>query len=161
MAIWSRMSLASLSAACLVGGLAWTAQAAESEPNDGDEMEIVGPQADGRELLPTGKYITPTAAPGSTYQQLTTELRSDGNADANGAYSTALSPDGATLIALTNGYNTNFMTTAGKPIRFPYLDPLTAKASSVESGSYQWIFVFDVSGGQPVKRQQISVPSSY
>src|SRR5215470_10564414 len=149
MAIWSRMSLASLSAACLVGGLAWTAQAAESEPNDGDEIEIVGAQADGRELLPTGRYITPTAAPGSTYQQLATGLRPDGNADANGAYTSALSPDGRTLLLLTNGYNTKFMTTDGKPIQFPYLDPISGKPSAIQSPSYQWIFVFDVAGAQP------------
>jgi hypothetical protein len=46
---------------------------------------IVGRQVDGRELLPTGKYITPTAAPGSFYQVLATGLRPDGNADADGA----------------------------------------------------------------------------
>jgi hypothetical protein len=138
-----------------------TALAADSDVNDRRDVAIVGPQADGRELLPTGKYITPSAAPGSTYQQLSTGLRPDGNADANGAYTSALSPDGKTLLVLTNGYNTKFMTTEGKPLQFPYLDPITGKPSAIQSPSYQWIFVFDVAGAQPVKKQQINIPSSY
>src|SRR5262249_50200941 len=137
MAAWSRIALASLLASCVAGGFGGVLRA-ESDADDRDEVEIVGVQPDGRELLPTGKSITPTAAPGSTYQQLTTELRQDGNADANGAYTSALSPDGRTLLVLTNGYNTNFMTPDGKKIQFPYLDPATGKPSSVESASYQW-----------------------
>ena len=48
-------------------------------------------------ILPTGQVITPTAAPGSTIQVLSTGLRADGNADAAEAVNTALSPDGHTL----------------------------------------------------------------
>ncbi len=57
-------------------------------------------------LLPTGQILTPIAAPGSVYERLTTGLRADGNADANGAVSTLLSPDGTALLVLSSGYNT-------------------------------------------------------
>ena len=64
----------------------------------------------GGNLLPDGFYITPTAAPGSIFQDLPTGLRSDGSANANGAVNTALSPDGSALLILTTGYNTGFDT---------------------------------------------------
>jgi len=48
-------------------------------------------------VLPTGKIVTPQAAPGSMFVPLDTELRSDGNANVGGAVSTALSPDGKIL----------------------------------------------------------------
>src|ERR1700730_4597038 len=65
----------------------------------------------GRNLLPTGLYITPLITPGSSYQRLSTGLRPDGTADANGAITSALSPDRKTLLVLTSGYNANFFTT--------------------------------------------------
>src|ERR1043166_2635585 len=58
-------------------------------------------------VLPTGQFITPLAAPGSTIQVLATDLRSDGSADAAQAVKTALSPDGKTLLILTSGWNKN------------------------------------------------------
>ena len=58
---------------------------------------LAGGQEVGGNLLPDGFYITPTAAPGSIFQGLPTGLRSDGSADANGAVTTALSPDGTAL----------------------------------------------------------------
>ncbi len=52
----------------------------------------------GSRILPSGQTITPLAAPGAQMLPLATDLRSDGNADATGAMSTALSPDGSTLL---------------------------------------------------------------
>ncbi len=54
-------------------------------------------------LLPIGEYITPLVTPGSSFQRLSTGLRADGTADANGGISTALSPNGKTLLVLTSG----------------------------------------------------------
>jgi YVTN family beta-propeller protein len=112
-------------------------------------------------LLPTGQYISALVSPGSSYQRLRTFLRPDGNADGNGALSTALSPDGKTLLVLTSGYNTGFATTSGLPVRFPYLDPRSGKLSSTLTGSYQWVCVYDVSSGVPVERQALPIPSSF
>src|SRR5215472_11023229 len=70
-------------------------------------------------ILPTGQVITPTAAPGSTLQVLSTGLRQDGNADAAQAVNTALSPDGKTLLILTSGWNNGDRRTDGTSITFP------------------------------------------
>jgi hypothetical protein len=79
-------------------------------------------------ILPTGQVITPTAAPGSTLQVLSTGLRSDGNADAAEAVNTALSPDGKSLLVLTSGWNRDNRLPNGTPITFPTLDPKTGAA---------------------------------
>jgi YVTN family beta-propeller protein len=112
-------------------------------------------------LLPTGQMLTPTAAPGAVYQRLTTGLRADGNADANGAVTTLLSPDGTALLVLSSGYNTGFFTTSGQPIMYTVPDPLTGRASSVTTANAQWIFVYDVTGAVPVLRARLNVPNTY
>ncbi len=129
----------------------------------------LGPHADaavgggpsGPALLPTGQYVTPLAAPGSTYTALRTGLRPDTNADANGAVTTALSPDGRTLLVLTSGYNTGFFTTSGAPITTPYIDPVTGRNAAAKDGQFQWVFVFDVSSGALQKKQQIALPNAF
>ena len=117
---------------------------------------------DGGAILPTGKIITPTAAPGSTFMLLATGLRSDDNADANGAVATALSPDGETLLVLTSGYNKNFRNeTTGEPISFPVLDPVTGLPSDTMVNKAEWVFIFDVSTDKLVKKQQINIPNTF
>ncbi|MBS0240141.1 MAG: hypothetical protein JSR89_17135 [Proteobacteria bacterium] len=136
---------------------------AASEPNiiNTYERQIPGHSYEGRELLVTGQYITPLASPGARYQALSPELRSDGDAEADGAYTTALSPDGKTLLVLTNGYNANDHFPNGDPIKYRYMDPFTGKLSDVSSSFTQWVFVYDVSSGVPEKQQQISINSAY
>ena len=117
----------------------------------------------GGNLLPDGFYITPTAAPGSIFQSLPTGLRPDGSADANGAVTTALSPDGTALLILTTGYNTGFdiQDASGTPITWAALDPLTGLPTSTTTQNAEWVFVFDVRGTTPVKKQQINIPNTY
>ena len=117
----------------------------------------------GGNLLPDGFYITPTAAPGSIFQNLPTGLRPDGSANANGAVSTALSPDGTALLILTTGYNTGFSTQAadGTPIVWPALDPTTGKPTSTTTSNAEWVFVFDVRHNRPVQKQLINIPNTY
>jgi YVTN family beta-propeller protein len=117
----------------------------------------------GRTVLPDGFYITPTAAPGSTFQRLSTGLRADGSADADGAVSTALSPDGTALLILTTGYNTGFSTQAadGTSIVWPALDPTTGMPTSTTTPNAEWVFVFDVRQGAPVQKQLINIPNTY
>ena len=113
-------------------------------------------------LLPTGQVITPAAAPGSTFAPLSTGLRQDNNADAAEAVTTALSPDGKTLLVLTSGYNRDFKNeTTGEDITYPVLDPATGTQSSVTTTKAEWVFVFDVSSGALVKKQQINIPSTF
>ncbi|MGA9073267.1 MAG: alkaline phosphatase family protein [Candidatus Sulfotelmatobacter sp.] len=114
-------------------------------------------------LLPNGFYITPTAAPGSIFQNLPTGLRPDGSANANGAVNTALSPDGTALLILTTGYNTDFYTQGpdGTAILWAALDPLTGIPSSTTTPNAEWVFVFDVRGVRPKQKQLINIPNTY
>ena len=57
------------------------------------------------ELLPTGVRITPTAAEGAIFQPLNPDLPSNSEFLAGQAVTTAVSPDGNTLLILTSGYN--------------------------------------------------------
>jgi YVTN family beta-propeller protein len=122
----------------------------------------VGELPKGGALLPTGQVITPAAAPGSTFAPLATGLRSDNNADAAEAVTTTLSPDGKTLLVLTSGYNQNFKNqNTGADLTYPVLDPITGKPSGTTTSKAEWVFVFDVSSGKLVKRQQINIPNTY
>jgi YVTN family beta-propeller protein len=109
----------------------------------------------------TGAWITPLAAPGSALFELHTDSRSDGNADAANAVSTALSPDGTTLLILTSGYNTGFSTDTGAPIVYPVLDPATGQPTSQTTGNAEWVFVYDVTGAAPVQKQKFNLPTAY
>jgi YVTN family beta-propeller protein len=96
--------------------------------------------------LPTGQFITPTAAPGSTFNLLNPGLTAFPHFTANGAVKTAVSPDGGTLLVLTSGYNL-----------------LSNAAGATVQGS-QYLFVYNISGpnaGAPVLAQVIQVPDSY
>ncbi|MEY2603802.1 MAG: hypothetical protein QOH31_1586 [Verrucomicrobiota bacterium] len=93
-------------------------------------------------FLPSGLTITPTAAPQSTYEALNPELPEFPNFIAGGALSTAKSPDGKILLVLTGGHN-NLTDTKGK------------------SFNNEYIFVFDISGGKPVKKQVLQVPNAF
>src|SRR5262245_44937204 len=100
-------------------------------------------------ILPTGQVITPTAAPGSTLELLSTGLRSDGNADAAQAVNTALSPDGKTLLVLTSGWNRDNKREDGTSIQFPALDPSTGLPAGSTTLS-EWVFVYAVNSNGTV-----------
>lgn len=95
--------------------------------------------------LPTGARITPTAAPGALFQRLNPNLPTLPDFQAGQAVSTALSPDGKTLLVLTSGYNRNW-NPQGK------IDQATSE---------EYIFIYDVGSGAPVKRQVLRVPDSF
>ncbi|MEH2325606.1 MAG: beta-propeller fold lactonase family protein [Nostoc sp.] len=135
---------------------------ASIQPASAGTTKPVGNLESGAALLPTGQIITPAAAPGSTFAPLGTGLRTDNNADAAEAVSTALSPDGKTLLVLTSGYNQNFKDeNTGITFTYPVLDPLTGKPSGTTTPKAEWVFVYDVSSGKLVKKQQINIPNTY
>ncbi|HMF28628.1 MAG TPA: hypothetical protein VKE42_07635, partial [Candidatus Cybelea sp.] len=112
--------------------------------------------------LPTSQKITPLAAPRAQLMRLQTGLRDDGDADAAGAMSLSLSPDGTTLLLLTSGYNNEYSRPDGKPIRFPVPDPLTGATSSVTSPITQWIFVYGVAADGALQlAQRIAIPDAF
>src|SRR5215813_3290489 len=68
-----------------------------------------------QEALPDGQVITPTAAPGAAFNSLNPGLADFPDFTAGQAVTTAISPDGTTLLVLTSGYNRNYDAT-GKVI---------------------------------------------
>ena len=97
------------------------------------------------ESIPSGVQITPTVARGALFQALNPDLPTRLDFIAGQAVTTALSPDGKTLLIVTSGYN---RTNGPDGRRIP-----------TESNEY--VFVFDVSNKTPVKRQVIQVPNTF
>ena len=97
------------------------------------------------ELTPTGQALTPTAAPGAIFQPLNPDLPGDPTFTAGQAAAVALSPDGRTLLILTSGFNRIY----GPDGKF------TPELSN------EYVFVWDVSGATPAKRQVIAVPNAF
>jgi DNA-binding beta-propeller fold protein YncE len=97
------------------------------------------------ETTPTGALITPSAAPGSIFQSLHPDLPGDPAFTAGQASALALSPDGHTLLILTSGFNRIF----GPDGKF------------IVDRSQEYVFVYDVAGANPVKRQVLTVPDTF
>jgi DNA-binding beta-propeller fold protein YncE len=96
-------------------------------------------------FVTSSQEITPTAAPGSSLLYLNPGLTDFPNYIASGGISTAVSPDGNTLLVLTAGYN-NLDNSAG---------------TLVSTDSQEYIFVFDISKGAPTQKQVLQLPNSY
>jgi DNA-binding beta-propeller fold protein YncE len=88
--------------------------------------------------------ITPLAAPGATFQALNPGLPSLPGFLADMAVTTALSPDGNTLLILTSGFNQN----------------LNASGKVDRNTSNEYVFVFDVSGATPHQAQVIQIEAN-
>lgn len=93
------------------------------------------------EILPTGMSITPLAPSGAIVQTLNPGLPSLPGFRADMAVTTALSPDGKTLLILTSGFNQNLDANGN-------VDPQT---------SNEYVFVFDVSSQTPRQAQVIQI----
>jgi len=100
-------------------------------------------------FIPTGVRITPSAAPGSSFQALNPGLASDPGFTVGQAVTTAISPDGKTLLILTSGYNSQNFTSGPK------------KGDTNPDESNEYIFVFDISGGKPLRTQVLQVPNAF
>jgi YVTN family beta-propeller protein len=102
--------------------------------------------------LPSGQFITPTAAPGASFATLNPGLKDHPAYRAGQAVKAVVSPDGTTLLVLTSGYN-NLNYTTGP------------NAGGLEpSASTEYVFVYDITSGhqaKPALTQVIQVPNSY
>src|SRR5258708_1262517 len=98
-----------------------------------------------QESLPTGMSITPTAAKGSTFPPLNPALPDLPQFTVDHPITTAISPDGNTLLILTSGYNRNF----------------DVKAKKVPAQSNEYVFVYDIANQAPVKRQVVKIANTY
>ena len=99
--------------------------------------------------------LTPLATTGSSFQFLDTGMVVSDTINpqvlpvewmAGQAVSTAVSPDGNTLLVLTSGYNRVFQGA------FPIFDPLY---------SSEYIFIFDITNHAPVFTQAVPIPNAY
>lgn len=97
------------------------------------------------EPLPTGMSITPKAAKGTWLQPLNPDLPDRPSFTVDHPITTALSPDGGTLLVLTSGFNRNF-------------DP---KGRFIPDQSTEYVFVYDVRGPVPEKRQVLKILNTY
>ncbi len=111
--------------------------------------------------MPSGFAITPLAAAGADFQRLPTHLRADRSADANGAVTASLSPDGTALLVLTSGFNTAFRTEKNAAIVHAVPDPRTGAPSDVITPNAEWVFLYDVRPAAPVLLQKFSWPNTY
>ena len=98
-----------------------------------------------QEVTPTGQILTPTAAPGAIFQPLNPGLKDDPGFTAGQAAAVAVSPDGRTLLIVTSGFNRAF----GPDGKF------------IADRSREYVFVWDVSGAQPVQRQAIAIDNAF
>lgn len=96
-------------------------------------------------VLPTGMTITPMAATGAAYVVLNPGLGDFPDYVAGQPQTTAMSPDGKTLLVLTSGYN-RMNNVSGR---------------RVKRDSDEYVFVFDVSHGKPEKTQTLEVPDTF
>jgi YVTN family beta-propeller protein len=103
------------------------------------------PQTQKSEPLPTGVSITPLAAKGTWFQPLNPDLPGRPGFTVDHPITTALSPDGNTLLVLTSGFNRN----------------LDSKGHAVPDQSAEYVFVYDVHQPTPEKRQVLKIPNTY
>src|SRR5579863_4566818 len=103
------------------------------------------PSSPAPETLPTGMMITPTAAKGSMFQPLNPDLPDFPQFTVDHPVSTAVSPDGGTLLILTSGYNRN----NGPDGR------------RVAEASEEYVFIYDIRQQPPVKKQVFKIPNSF
>lgn len=97
------------------------------------------------EILPTGMKITPLAAPGAMFEAMNPDLPSRPDFIAGQAVTTAISPDGTTMLVLTSGFNRNF----------------GSDGNAIAGESNEYVFVYDIASGKPKKLQVLQVPNTF
>jgi DNA-binding beta-propeller fold protein YncE len=97
------------------------------------------------EALPTGMSMTPLAAPGSTLDRLNPDVKDHPDYTVDHPITTAISPDGGTLLIVTSGFNR----------------VQDAKGKAIPALSTEFVFVYDVHGQKPVKKQALAIPNAY
>jgi len=100
-------------------------------------------------FIPTGVRITPSAAPGSSFQALNPGLSFDPNFTVGQAVTTATSPTETRCSYLR----------AATTARISRQGPNKGNTNPDESNEY--IFVFDISGGKPLQTQVLQVPNAF
>jgi YVTN family beta-propeller protein len=133
-------------AAARSGHESWPSHPCDARDEDcRDEAPHGPPVSDDAMALPNGTFVTPTAVPGTTIQQLNPGLASLPGFVAGQPISLAMSPDRTTLAVLTSGYNNNY----------------DEKGNLIPAASGEYVFIFDVTSAVPVQKQVLQIPDSY
>ena len=98
---------------------------------------------DSQDLPNMAQQITPLAPLGSRFEPMNPNLTANPSWLAGHAGTTAGSPDGRTLLVLCSGLNVGFKGSLAAPI------------------TSQFVFVYDISAHQPVKKQVVQIPNTY
>jgi len=94
---------------------------------------------------PTGFSITPTAAPGSVFAQMNPGLPGLPDYLAGQPMTTAVSPDGKTLLVLTSGYNL---------LNGP-------NGANLSAAGNEYVFVYDISANRLNQLGVVPLPGAY
>ncbi|MGA2589558.1 MAG: hypothetical protein ABSH32_06565 [Bryobacteraceae bacterium] len=100
------------------------------------------PNPDSQDLPNMGQQITPLAPLGSRFEPMNPDLTTNPSWLAGQAVTTVVSPDQKTLLVLCSGFNVVF-------------NPAAPPTSS------QFVFIYDISANQPVKKQVVPIPNTY
>jgi YVTN family beta-propeller protein len=97
------------------------------------------------DVLADGDTLTPTATPKVVFQPLNPHIPGYESYTAGQAVSTAVSPDGKTLLILTSGYN--------------LLE--NSSGANIPAASDEYVFVYNIAHDVPVESQVLRVPNTY
>jgi YVTN family beta-propeller protein len=97
----------------------------------------------------SGQQITPTAPTDARFEPLNPGLSDFPEYNAGQAVTTVISPDHDTLLVLTSGYNLMNATSGSN------------QGNEIGADSNEYVFVYNISNGNPVKTQVIQVPNTY
>jgi DNA-binding beta-propeller fold protein YncE len=107
----------------------------------------------GIQSLPNmGQQISPLAPQDSRFETLNPDLADNPAWLAGQAVTSVVSPDKKTLLVLTSGYNRVYRTD-------DKIDALGTYFNWPDSQEY--VFIYDISTGMPVKKQVVTVPNTY
>ncbi len=144
----TEMRVASTVRAALLAATIWAGVAGVARADVGDgkmENPIQSP-------VPTGQFISPTAATGAVFTRLNPFLKDYPGYRANGGIKTAVNANQTELLVMTSGYNN---------LNFPN-GPQLGNFDAANSTEY--VFVYDIAGanaGKPKLVQVIKVPDTY
>jgi YVTN family beta-propeller protein len=106
---------------------------------------LIGQLASAATTLADGDQITPLSTPTAAFTALNPHIPGYPKYTAGQAISTAISPDGRTLLILTSGYNLLADSTG----------------ASIPAASNEYVFIYNIANDQPVQAQVLTVPNTY
>jgi len=123
-------------------------------------ITVMAPAPSAQQIPNVGQQITPLAPYDSTFEPLVPGaaiLPKYPAWQAGQAVSSAVSPDGNTLLILTSGFNRIY-----NPLGTPYGGYINVDSTNIDyANSEEYVFIYDISKGTPVQKQVVTIPNSY